>query len=98
MILLLHPSFTKKETFKIYGIFSTICKYAPNVFNALYCKFRLVRLCSVFADPVTNWLGNHKARALFGTLSLQLFSLPPKCLGYCPLLREIIVSLLTKIY
>ena len=37
----------------MYGIFSTIRKYAPNVFNALYCKFRLVRLCPVFTDPVT---------------------------------------------
>ena len=27
--------------------------YVPNVFNALYCKFRLVQLCPVFADPVT---------------------------------------------
>ena len=40
-------SFNKKATFKF---FSTICKYAPNVFNALYCKFRLVRFSH---DPVT---------------------------------------------
>ena len=51
--LLLRP-FTKKQTFKNFTeFFLTICKYAPNVFNALYCKFRLVQLCPVFADPVT---------------------------------------------
>jgi len=55
--LLLHCSFTKKETFKKFTeVFSTMCKYAPTVFNALYCKFKLVRLCPVFADPVTNIL------------------------------------------
>ena len=26
---------------------------SPIVFNSLYCKFRLVRLCRVFTDPVT---------------------------------------------
>jgi len=46
--LLLRPSFTKKETFKKF-----FQQYAPNVFDALYCKFRLVRLCPVFTDPVT---------------------------------------------
>jgi len=49
--LLFRTSFTKKETFKIYRTFQ---QYAnSNVFNALYCKFMLVRLCPVFADPVT---------------------------------------------
>ena len=57
--LLLRPSFTKKETFKKFTeFFLTIRKYAPNVFNALYCKFKLVRLCPVFADLVTNIHGH----------------------------------------
>ena len=48
--LLLCPSFTNIQ--KIYIIFSTIRKYAPNVFDALFYKFRLVQLSPVFTDPV----------------------------------------------
>ena len=53
-ILLLVLSFTKKETLKIFTeFFQQYASISPNVFNALYCKFRLVRLCPFFADPVT---------------------------------------------
>jgi len=48
-----HALLSLRNVQKIYGIFSTIRTYAPNVFNALYCKFKLVQLCPVFADPVT---------------------------------------------
>jgi len=48
--LLLGPPFTKKETFKTFTeFFQQLCKYAPNIFNALCCKFSLVQLCPVFA-------------------------------------------------
>ena len=54
-ILLLVLSFIKKETFKKFmEIFQQYANISPNVFNALYCKFRLVRLCPFFADAVTN--------------------------------------------
>ena len=50
-VLLLVPSFTKKQTFKKFADFKKYCaSISPNVFNALYCKFRL---CRVFTDPVT---------------------------------------------
>ena len=53
-ILLLALSFTKKETLKIFTeFFQQYASISPIVFNALFCKFRLVRLCPFFADPVT---------------------------------------------
>ena len=55
-LLLLGPFSPGKKHFKnnLYGIFQQLATiYTPNVFNALYCKIRLVRLCPVFADPVT---------------------------------------------
>jgi len=52
--LLLSPSFTKKEMFKKFTeFFQQLCKYAPNILNALCCKFRLGQLYPVFADLVT---------------------------------------------
>ena len=53
MVLLLVPSFTKKEAFKKFmDFFQQYASISPIVFNALYCKFRLALSCRVFADPV----------------------------------------------
>ena len=57
--LLSVPSFLKKKVFKKFTeFFQKYASISPelislNAFNALYCKFRLVRLCPVFTDPVT---------------------------------------------
>ena len=54
-VLLLVPSFTKKEVFKnLWNFFYDMqMAISPIVFSALYCKFKLVRLCWVLADLVT---------------------------------------------
>ena len=73
--LLLRPSFTKKQAFrKFTEFFSTMCIYAPNVFNVLYCKFRLVRLCPVFIDLVTYGMVVLFSRGLVSYGMLVLFS------------------------
>ena len=52
--LLLRPSFTKKEKFKKSTEFFPQYANMHPMYSMLYtAKFRLVRLCPVFADPVT---------------------------------------------
>ena len=48
-ILLYKPSIQKNSVI----FFIKYASISPIAFNALYWKFRLVRLCQVFADPVT---------------------------------------------
>ena len=51
--LLLDPFFIKKNGFKN---FTNLLRYAsilPIEINGLQCKFKLTRMCRVFADPVT---------------------------------------------
>ena len=50
-VLLLVPSFTKKEVLKNFRIFFNNTQHFTHC--VLYCKFRLAQLCRVFADPVT---------------------------------------------
>ena len=54
-VVLLVSFFTKKEVFKKFmDFFQKYISISPIAFNTLYCKFRLARLCQVFADLVTN--------------------------------------------
>jgi len=48
--------FSLRKTYMLTNFFSTIHKYAPNVFNALYYKFRLVQLRPILADLVTIYI------------------------------------------
>ena len=50
-VLLFVPSFTKKKAFKnLQNFFKECASISPFVFNTLYCKFRLARLCQVIVD------------------------------------------------
>jgi len=52
-ILLLVVSFVKKEVLKVYRIFPFVQVFTQCFQCFLYCEFRLVRLCPIFADVVT---------------------------------------------